>query len=60
MHLHISAFNLALQVNGFHEEKPKEPIYETIPVGLSGAQARREPNYVSGPPPDGKPKDEDG
>ena len=43
-----------LQVNGFHEEKPKEPIYETIPVGLSGAQTRREPNYVSGPPPAGE------
>ncbi|XP_045116702.1 unconventional myosin-X-like isoform X2 [Portunus trituberculatus] len=44
------------QVNGFHEEeKPKEPIYETIPVGLSGAQTRREPNYVSGPPPAGPP-----
>ncbi|XP_064096473.1 LOW QUALITY PROTEIN: uncharacterized protein LOC135208300 [Macrobrachium nipponense] len=39
------------QVNGFHEEKPKEPIYETIPAGLANAQARREPNYVSGPPP---------
>ncbi|XP_068235382.1 myosin-VIIa-like isoform X1 [Palaemon carinicauda] len=43
------------QVNGFHEEKPKEPIYETIPAGLANAQARREPNYVSGPPPAGPP-----
>ncbi|XP_071518394.1 unconventional myosin-VIIa [Panulirus ornatus] len=44
------------QINGFHEEeKPKEPIYETIPAGLSGSQARREPNYVSGPPPQGPP-----
>lgn len=41
-------------MNGFHEdEKPKEPIYETIPVGLAGSQGRREPNYVSGPPPAG-------
>ncbi|XP_069981165.1 unconventional myosin heavy chain 6 isoform X2 [Penaeus vannamei] len=44
------------QMNGFHEdEKPKEPIYETIPVGLAGSQGRREPNYVSGPPPAGPP-----
>ncbi|XP_045616185.1 unconventional myosin-VIIa isoform X2 [Procambarus clarkii] len=44
------------QINGYHEEeKPKEPIYETIPAGLAGAQARREPNYVSGPPPAGPP-----
>ncbi|KAK3878502.1 hypothetical protein Pcinc_016873 [Petrolisthes cinctipes] len=44
------------QMNGFHEEvKTKEPIYETIPVGLTGSQARREPNYVSGPPPAGPP-----
>ncbi|KAK7077818.1 Myosin [Halocaridina rubra] len=44
------------QINGFHEEmKPKEPIYETVPVGLANAQGRREPNYVSGPPPAGPP-----